>query len=189
MSSLKLHLGCGNTHIPGFLNMDIKKTHATDIEGDIRFLTGFDNNSVDLIFASNVIEHFGKLELSGLFNRWYDVLKPEGILRLSTPDLEAVFKYYEQTKDLVGCYDTLYGGQANEFSFHKWGWDFETLRKNLETVGFKNIHRYDRSKTEHADIQDWSLNFLPQYDSKKKFIYYGEWIKGINIALNVECNK
>lgn len=189
MSPLCLHLGCGNTHIPGFLNMDIKKTFATDIEGDIRFLTGFDNNSVDLIYACNVIEHFGKLEFPGVFKKWYSILKPKGILRLSTPNLEAVFKYYEKTKDLEGCYSTLYGGQKNEFSFHKWGWDYKILKKNLETVGFKNVHRYDRSKTEHASVQDWSLNFLPQYDRKGHLIYYGKWIKGINIALNVECNK
>lgn len=186
---MKLHLGCGNTHIDGFVNIDIQRTPATDVVGDIKFLTGIQNDSVDLIYSCNVIEHFKKTEIYSVLRRWYEVLKPGGILRLSTPDLEAVFKYYNKTKDLEGIYDTLYGGQKNEFSFHYWGWDFKTLKKDLEKNNFKNVRRYDRTKTEHANVQDWSLNYLPQYNNKREIIFYGKWIKGINIALNVECDK
>jgi len=186
---VKLHLGCGNTRIPGFVNVDMVKTPAVDMQADIKFLSGIDNDSVDLIYTCNTIEHLSRYEIGSTLKRWYKILKPGGILRVSVPDLEAVFKYYNKTKDLMGIYNTLYGGQKNEFGFHHWGWDFKTLKRDLEKIGFKDVRRYDRRKTEHADVQDWSLNFLPQIDSRGYFIHYGKWIKGLNIALNVECDK
>lgn len=186
---MKLHLGCGNTHIDGFLNIDLADTPAVDIRGDIRYLTDIPNNSAELIYACNVIEHIKRFEIYPTLRRWYEVLRPDGILRISTPDLEAVFKYYNKTKDLKGIYNTLYGGQKKEYSFHYHGWDFETLKSDLEKNGFRDVRRYDRSKTEHANVQDWSENYLPQIDKRGFWLYYGKWIKGINIALNVEALK
>src|SRR4030043_1729163 len=37
-SLMKLHLGCGNNHKDGFVNIDWRKTGATDIVCDIRKL-------------------------------------------------------------------------------------------------------------------------------------------------------
>ena len=57
--TLKLHLGCGHVHLPGFLNIDINPKLHIDLCADISNLP-FDSSSVDLIYASSVLEHFGR---------------------------------------------------------------------------------------------------------------------------------
>lgn len=44
----KLHLGCGNKYLDGWINIDINSDYA-DIKMDIKDLS-FDNNSIDEIY-------------------------------------------------------------------------------------------------------------------------------------------
>ena len=186
---MKIHLGCGNVRIPGFINIDLTQSEAVDLQSDIRYLSSFSPNSVDLIYACNVLEHFKLYEIRAVLKRWRSLLKDDGILRVSVPDLEALFKYYVKTKDLNGIYPSLFSCQGKPFSFHYWGWDFKTLKSDLEEIGFKNIRKYDRTKTEHANVRDWSTNFIPRFDKKGYVLPDRKWFKGINIALNVEASK
>ena len=191
MSSLRLHLGAGNVRLPGYINADLCKTDAVDVVADIRLLIGIEVNSVDTIFASNVLEHFQRFEYPLVLQRWYRVLKPSGILRLSVPDLAAICKYYVETGNLDDIYMALYSGQSKPFSFHYWGWDYKTLERDLKAIGFHDVYRYDRNKTDHAQIRDWSLNFLPpQANNEGRLVMSDEeWVKGMPIALNVEAIK
>ena len=121
--------------------------------------------------------------------RWYALLKEGGVLRLSVPNFEAVCEYYTETKDLKTIYCALYAGQDNPQNFHYWCWDFNTLQEDLETAGFKDVRRYDRDKTEHGHIRDWSLNYVPYRDKNNKILPDEEWFKAKFISLNVEATK
>lgn len=189
MSKLKLHLGCGKIHIDGFINVDIKYLPTVDVVENIRHLGSFEENSVDLIYASNVLEHLGRWEYIPALERWYALLKEGGILRVSVPDFEAICEYYIETKDLETLYPALYAGQTDPENFHYWCWDFRMLKKDLESVGFCNVRRYDRNKTEHAHVRDWSLNYIPYRDKDNRILPDDEWLKGKSIALNVEAQK
>ncbi len=91
---MKLNLGCGTKKMPGFVNVDIRlnpdpnapESHKTftdpDVIDDIRVLSKFENNSVDLIYNCHVFEHFKKNERISVLERWFEVLKPEGTLRI-----------------------------------------------------------------------------------------------------------
>ena len=83
---MKLHLGCGNKRIEGFMNVDIRPGNNVDIIDNISELNSVDNSSVELIYASHVLEHFGRHEYINVLERWYDLLKKGGKLRLSVPD-------------------------------------------------------------------------------------------------------
>lgn len=191
MSSLRLHLGAGNVRLPGYINADLEKTPAVDVVADVRLLIGIVPDSVEVLYACNVLEHFQRFEYPLVLQRWYQVLKPGGILRLSVPDMEAICKYYVETGNLDDIYMALYSGQQKPFSFHFWGWDYKTLERDLKLIGFQEVRRYDRDKTDHAGVRDWSLNFLPpQASIDGKFVLSDEeWMKGTNIALNVEAIK
>lgn len=54
----RLHLGCGNIRLEGFCNVDILMTPAVDVVSDISKLDNFSDNSIDLIYACHVLEHF-----------------------------------------------------------------------------------------------------------------------------------
>ena len=74
----KLHLGCGNIRLPGFCNVDILNTIAVDVVSDISKLDNFSNNSIELIYACHVLEHFSHEEVKRVLSRWYQVLSPGG---------------------------------------------------------------------------------------------------------------
>ena len=56
---MKLHLGCGDKYIPGFVNIDVQKSEAVDVVSDVMKLP-YKENSIDLIYSCSMLEDFGK---------------------------------------------------------------------------------------------------------------------------------
>lgn len=176
---MKLHLGCGNKHLDGFLNVDIRKMDGVDLVDDITKLSSIENNSADIIYISHVLEHVGRREYMDVLKRWYDILKPGGVLRIAVPDFEQVVKHYNQHGDLRILLGFLYGGQNYPQNYHYCTWDFKTLSEDLVAAGFGNVRRYDWKKTEHASVDDFSQCYLPHMDKDN----------GMLMSLNVEAVK
>jgi predicted SAM-dependent methyltransferase len=82
----KLHLGCGTMAIPGWINIDIDSPVA-DVVLDLTRGLPFPDNSISCIFAEHVIEHFDYGQTQALLAECRRVLAPDGVIRLSTPDL------------------------------------------------------------------------------------------------------
>ena len=91
---LKLHLGCGNIRLDGFINIDIRQTAATDKIMDISDLAEFSDNSVDLIYASNCLEHFSFRVVADILHEWGRVLRTGGELILRVPDFDILVNTY-----------------------------------------------------------------------------------------------
>lgn len=85
---VKLHLGCGDDYKQGYINVDLypKNPTAVDAVWDIKTVP-YADNSVDEIVCSHVIEHFDANTGHQVLAEWHRVLKPNGILKLETPDL------------------------------------------------------------------------------------------------------
>ena len=123
-----------------------------------------DDNSVSLIYASHVLEHFGRHAYKAVLEEWFRVLKPGGILRLSVPDFSACAAvYYENglADGLSGLVGLIAGGQRNEHDFHKMIFDEDFLRRELLDTGFREVRRWDWRTTEHADVDDYSQAYIP----------------------------
>jgi len=183
---MRLHLGCGNICLEGYVNVDLDPNAKADIMDDIVSLERFHENSIELIYACNVLEHLGRWKYKLALKRWYELLIDGGILRLSVPNFEKVCEYYLKTKDLDTCQCALYAGQDNPYNYHYWCWDFNTLKRDLEEVGFSNVRLFDRAV---LGVRDWSLNYMPYHDDKGNMLPDEEWFKGTFIALNVEATK
>ena len=97
---IKLHLGCGTKHIKGFTNIDIRYLPGVDEVNNIRFLRNYKSNTVDLIYACHVLEHFSRWEYKNALTRWYEILKPGGTLRLAIPNFSAIASRYIETGNL-----------------------------------------------------------------------------------------
>jgi predicted SAM-dependent methyltransferase len=53
--------------------------------------------SVDFIYSSHILEHYGRTEFMNVLREWHRVLKVGGTLRISVPDFRACAKiYYER---------------------------------------------------------------------------------------------
>ena len=96
---MKLHLGCGSKHIDGFINIDARELPGVDEVDDVKLLTKFSKDSIDLIYASHILEHITRLEYTNVLSRWYELLKTGGVLRIAVPDIEKVFEHYSKNKD------------------------------------------------------------------------------------------
>jgi len=175
----KLHLGCFNKKIHGYINVDIRPDVNPDVVDDIFKLEKFDNNSCDVIYACHVLEHLDKKQSKQALQKWYDVLSVGGIVRIAVPDIEKACAHYLYYRDLKFLYSTFWGSQRHEFDYHKHGWTFDTLKEDLENVGFKNITRYDWKNTEHFYIDDYSQAYHPHMDKEH----------GQLLSLNIEATK
>lgn len=178
---MKLHLGCGPRHIPGFVHVDAQPAFHVDIVGPVEQLPMGDD-SVSLIYASHVLEHFGRRAYKEVLKEWFRVLKPGGILRLSVPDFAACAAiYYENglADGLTGLVGLIIGGQRNEHDFHKMIFDEDFLRRNLLETGFCEVRRWDWRKTEHAGVDDFSQAYIPHLDKES----------GRLMSLNIEAVK
>ena len=135
-----------------------------------------------------MIEHVSRHEYKNVLKRWYDVIKPGGKIRLALPDLFALSKYYVEhgnIDDVRGC---MFGGQKNKFDYHYFGHDFNSLKKDLEEIGFTNIKRFDWKNLNYA-IKDWSRDYLPKHYDNGDIIPDEEWYKGTLVSLNIEGLK
>jgi len=159
----KLHLGCGNIRLKGFCNVDILPTHAVDVVSDISKLDKFSNNSIELIYACHVLEHFSHDEAVKVLKRWFEVLKPGGELRISVPDIDRIVKIYSknwqhfQTPGNSPWIGLLYGGQGDPYDFHKTGFNFCWMKYLLEGIGFVEVHEYSHEPHFVAGVVDASL--------------------------------
>lgn len=139
---IKLNLGSGGDYINGYVNVDLYADRA-DERYDVAKLPHADN-SVDEIRAYHVIEHFDYMAAHDVLKEWHRVLKPNGLIKLETPDfLESCKEFVNADQD--GRWN-LYGhffstGWINPGLIHKFLYTEFELKKTMTWAGFKNINR------------------------------------------------
>lgn len=178
---MKLHLGCGSKYIPGFVHIDVIDDDHIQHTGSICDLP-YANESVNLVYASHVLEHFGRWETTTVLREWYRVLTHDGVLRLAVPDFAACAKLYHEQgllDGLTGIIGLISGGQRNEYDFHHMIFDERLLSRLLYSVGFREVRRWDWKTTEHSHIDDYSQAYLPHMDKEH----------GTLMSLNLEAVK
>lgn len=84
--AVRLHIGCGASPIEGWVNVDIQDGAGVDRLLDVR--RGLPFEDVELIFAEHFIEHLTLEESLAFLAECRRILLPEGVLRLSTPNLD-----------------------------------------------------------------------------------------------------
>ena len=142
----------------------------------------FEDSSVDLIYASHVLEYFDRNDVLEVLSEWNRVLKVGGILRLAVPDFEAMVGLYTKGEiKLEQILGPLYGkmSMGSDYIYHKTTYDEASLKGILEKSGFSEIIRYNWKEKEHSNFDDHSQAYIPHMDKEN----------GTLISLNVECTK
>ena len=149
--SLRLHLGCGNNHLEGFINIDWRKTHATDLVCDIMKLP-YPDYSVSVIETYHVIEHLSRHDFPKALKEWYRVLIPGGKLIIECPDFDELLKRYltGDEKQLDG----IFALQRFRGDYHLFGYNSDRLRKLLEACAFSTIEGRE-AQDYHAQVEGW----------------------------------
>jgi predicted SAM-dependent methyltransferase len=166
----KLHIGCGYHTLDTWLNSDYFPESAAVIHLDATKPFPFDDGVFDYVFSQHMIEHIPFPAGMQMLAECHRVLKENGRIRLSTPDLSFVVDLHRHDKtDLQQQYikwatDTFikgapYYGDAfviNNFVRdwdHAFIYDENTLRYALEQAGFTKITRCSLNESEHAALR------------------------------------
>lgn len=148
-----LEIGCGYGSFQYFINRE-GYTDSTGVDGSeeqvaearrlgisnvilgdlVDYLKVQEDNSLDLLIAIDVIEHFSKDEISDLIDDFYRVLKKDGLVITHQPNAEGVFgnaiRYDDFTHELA-------------FTRH-------SISQIFLSSGFTSIHSYEDEPIAHG---------------------------------------
>ena len=144
---LKLHLGCGEQHLNGYVNIDyppdqhnVMKVRADAFANIMRL--NFSPESIDEIRLHHVFEHFNRVTALAMLIRWHEWLKHAGILRIETPDLAGSAKTLagdSPFKLKMAAVRHLAGDQAAAWAYHLDHWFPERYEHTLKKLGFDDV--------------------------------------------------
>lgn len=183
---MKLHLGCGWRDFgDDWVHVDGGDYDHLDHNDITKF--PLDDESVDLIYASHVLEYFDREEVVPILQEWTRVLKTGGILRIAVPDFEAMAIMYVMSRNtlnqrsLDNFLGPLYGRMkmGSQTIYHKTTYDFDSLSEVLKSAGIESVKKYDWRQTEHSEFDDHSQAYIPHMEKEN----------GTLISLNVEGVK
>tara|TARA_X000000368_G_C22880856_1_gene645225 strand:- start:342 stop:899 length:558 start_codon:yes stop_codon:yes gene_type:complete len=182
--NLKLHLGSGKRYLNGYVHIDISDYEHIDIKTSVSDLKEIDDNIVNEIYASHVLEYFDRDEALVVLGEWKRVLKKDGILRIAVPNLQSLFDIYKKTNDIQKILGPIFGKwkiNDSEYIYHKTIYDKESLSLLLQSAGFKDITLWDWREVfaDQPEYDDHSQAYFPHMDKEN----------GIHVSLNLECKK
>lgn len=175
-----LHIGCGqkrkNQTTPGFnlpawdeIRFDIDSNVSPDIIGTMLDMLDIESSSVDAVFSSHNIEHLYPHEVPIALGEFFRVLKPDGFVVITCPDLQSVCALVAEGKLVDPAYmspagpiaplDIIYGyrpsmARGNLYMAHRCGFTSKVLSGNLSTAGFSTIACKQRS---HPFYDLWAV--------------------------------
>ncbi len=185
-NTTKINLGCGHILPPGWVNVDgsyrawlasrlpridraltacriLPKTEFNDTIMWCNLLKKFPwaDNSVDVIYMGEIMEHFTQEQGRQVLENSLRVLKPDGVLRIRVPDNARFWRNYLAEYDAIRakprdqqnrnherwthmffreiCTNPSKFGSAGYY--HKWMYDDVSLIMLLEELGYHNVER------------------------------------------------
>ncbi|HYO77439.1 MAG TPA: methyltransferase domain-containing protein [Thermoanaerobaculia bacterium] len=149
---MRLHIGSGPIRLDGWTNVDVTAYEGVDVVLDVREPWPFSN--VEAIFAEHFIEHLTFTEGLAFLRECRRVLRDDGVLRLSTPNLDWVWLTHYKPPAQLTVEEQLLGCLEINRAFHGWGhrflYNFRTLELALHASGFAEVRprEYGQSDVE-----------------------------------------
>ena len=143
----KLHLGCGDKHLDGWINIDQQALPGVDVVADVT--KGLKFSNVEAVYAEHFLEHLPIAAALDFMTESHRVLGEDGVMRLSTPNLDWVWLTHYRLEASDGEKSAM-AVNLNR-AFHGWEhrflWNREMLAKALAAAGFVDLtwHRYGES--------------------------------------------
>jgi predicted SAM-dependent methyltransferase len=100
-----VNLGCGARYHPDWINIDIAADSPAVIAHDLSRGIPLGDASCDAVYHSNILEHFRRADARAFICECFRVLKPGGILRVATPDLERLCRLYLEKLEAASAGD------------------------------------------------------------------------------------
>ena len=171
-STTKLNLGCGDVHIPNYLNLDVVRTKAVDFVADISELSFLESGMYEEIRLDAVFEHLYRWQQLPFLKSAYRALKPGGKIILNwLPDFDTLISAYQNKTpgikrpvfDLYEVYRFTHGDPTplnGPQQIHKDIFTAQSITKLLQEADFsdievKNVRYRDEKVPVNMNIIAW----------------------------------
>jgi len=146
---MKLHLGCGQVYLEGYINIDyplsehtVQEKSVADEFADLTKLT-YKRKTVEEVRLHHVYEHFQRHIALALLASWHTWLKRGGVIHIEVPDFDESAKLVVDPsvpeRDRKVALRHIFGSNEAPWATHYEGWSVERLHEVLALLGFKNI--------------------------------------------------
>lgn len=165
-SPVKVNVGAGTVVLPGWINTDVLWRSGMYL--DLTRPWPVPPESIDRIYADNVIEHFSLQRVRDVLRYCRDALRPGGAIRLATPDLERTARAYLEDAELAAAHldrhrrhgypaehpaDLLRVTYAYHGHHRGYIFDWAALSAELARAGFGDIRRYAAGHSDDPEFK------------------------------------
>ena len=163
----KLHIGASDKALLGWLNTDIER-HPGVAYLDCTRPFPFKSDTFDYVYCEHFIEHLERDQGLACLREVLRCLKPGGVFRLATPDLERYVglfaptldaeqqRYLDQFRQLFGLTALTPCGLLN-LAMHSWGHRFlytrAELAEELRRAGFARVDGAEVGESQHLALR------------------------------------
>ena len=166
----KVQVGCGSNLLANWFNTDLVAGPGVTFVNAVKPLP-FPASALNYVFTEHMFEHISYVAGQKFLREVYRVLKPGGIVRVSTPELAFLMRLYSDSQsDLIRRYCEYVAetflpeprvrtrcAVVNNF-FYNWGhcfiYDFETLEHTLTAAGFVDVRRFKPKQSDDPYLRN-----------------------------------
>lgn len=164
----KLHLACGSNILGGWANIDLNKDREV-IRLDLTKPLPIESGTIEYIFSEHFIEHITRDDALLLLRECHRVMKQEGVIRITTPNLQKLITEYSSGNlnewENVGWAPKTSCQLINE-GMRLWGhqfvYDEDELILLLKEAGFQRMKLVTLGESEHNELEQ--LECRPFHD-------------------------
>ena len=158
----RLHWGCGDVTPPGWINSDYAEGPGVEIVANVLDGLPLESESIDYITAQHVLQDPEIWQQEDALTELRRVLKPDGVLRLSLPDLDRAIDAYrrgDQDYFQVWNWDTISGNFITQILWHNYTrtlFTYEFAAELLTKSGFRDVRqvRYGETASRFSEITE-----------------------------------
>ena len=187
---VKLHLGCQEKYLEGYVNIDLPQDAHTvlkakvDVYGDVRTLQ-YGRESIDEIRSEHLLEHFSRQQALVLLARWHKWLVMGGTLHVETPDFEESAKKFVRASldEQFVLARHIFGSHEASWAYHMDFWSEPKYRYVLRELGFGDFRFEKISNNVEAKFPGLKGSFIAK---KEKYLKHLSPL-GFNNLPNITC--
>lgn len=158
-----LHVGCGSNIYGGFINLDYTWQPGVDICCDITKGIPLATGSMNGVYTEHCLEHISFGDCSAVLREFRRLLTPGGMLRVVVPDAELFVELYCQarngapvsfpyTQRFPNFTAMMHINRIFRDHGHLYAYDFETMKRHLESAGFSQVARVSFREGGRAEL-------------------------------------
>jgi len=128
-----------------YLNVDIVPFPKVDLAFDITKRFPIDDGVIAEVLSVATLEHLRKPQVDHVLKEFFRILAPGGLLRVSTPDIDALARAIINHEDTELINRHLFGRfkstETEQEDLHKWLYPAEKMIDVLRLIGFTAVEQ------------------------------------------------